>query len=78
VNIIDDRISVFDTGPGMDGSDENSIVKWYVVSKHVLFSNFLQDYWYMKNDVLFLLVKTESLAVLEGWMASEHEFRNHL
>ncbi len=32
----------------------------------------------MKNDVHFLLVKTESLAVLEGWMASEHEFRNHL
>lgn len=24
-----DRITIFDTGPGMDGSDENSIVKWY-------------------------------------------------
>ncbi len=42
MNIIDDRISVFDTGPGMDGSDENSIVKWYVVSKHVLFLTFFK------------------------------------
>ncbi|KAF6146067.1 hypothetical protein GIB67_033426 [Kingdonia uniflora] len=24
-------ISIFDTGPGMDGNDETSIVKWYVV-----------------------------------------------
>lgn len=28
VELDDDRISIFDTGPGMDGSDENSIVKW--------------------------------------------------
>ncbi|KAH9779981.1 Structural maintenance of chromosomes flexible hinge domain-containing protein GMI1 [Citrus sinensis] len=28
VNIAEDKISVFDTGPGMDGTDENSIVKW--------------------------------------------------
>ncbi|KAF5442725.1 hypothetical protein F2P56_035352 [Juglans regia] len=29
VNIAsDDSISIFDTGPGMDGSNENSIVKW--------------------------------------------------
>ncbi|XP_059434267.1 structural maintenance of chromosomes flexible hinge domain-containing protein GMI1 [Corylus avellana] len=28
VNIVEDRISIFDTGPGMDGSDENSIAKW--------------------------------------------------
>ncbi|KAK1571160.1 hypothetical protein Q3G72_012800 [Acer saccharum] len=28
VDIAEDRISIFDTGPGMDGSDENSIVKW--------------------------------------------------
>ncbi|KAK1558378.1 hypothetical protein Q3G72_001698 [Acer saccharum] len=26
-DIAEDRISIFDTGPGMDGSDENSIVK---------------------------------------------------
>ncbi|KAA8540048.1 hypothetical protein F0562_026740 [Nyssa sinensis] len=26
--LIEDRISIFDTGPGMDGSEENSIVKW--------------------------------------------------
>ncbi|KAK2635775.1 hypothetical protein Ddye_030567 [Dipteronia dyeriana] len=28
VDIAEDRISIFDTGPGMDGSDENCIVKW--------------------------------------------------
>ncbi|KAL2921819.1 Structural maintenance of chromosomes flexible hinge domain-containing protein GMI1, partial [Bienertia sinuspersici] len=28
VEIDEDEVSVFDTGPGMDGSDENSIVKW--------------------------------------------------
>ncbi|PQQ04219.1 uncharacterized protein Pyn_24805 [Prunus yedoensis var. nudiflora] len=28
VDVADDVISIFDTGPGMDGSDENSIVKW--------------------------------------------------
>ncbi|XP_050387770.1 structural maintenance of chromosomes flexible hinge domain-containing protein GMI1 [Argentina anserina] len=28
VDIDDDMISIFDTGPGMDGSNENSIVKW--------------------------------------------------
>ncbi|KAH9724084.1 Structural maintenance of chromosomes flexible hinge domain-containing protein GMI1 [Citrus sinensis] len=28
VNIAEDKISVFDTGPGMDSTDENSIVKW--------------------------------------------------
>ncbi|KAK6936673.1 hypothetical protein RJ641_033703 [Dillenia turbinata] len=28
VEIRNDRISVFDSGPGMDGSDENSIAKW--------------------------------------------------
>lgn len=32
MNIVEDRISIFDTGPGMDGSDENSIVKWYVIA----------------------------------------------
>ncbi|KAH7543839.1 hypothetical protein JRO89_XS15G0028400 [Xanthoceras sorbifolium] len=28
VDIAEDSISIFDTGPGMDSSDENSIVKW--------------------------------------------------
>lgn len=28
----EDRISIFDTGPGMDNSDEKSIVKWYAIS----------------------------------------------
>ncbi|XVE58363.1 hypothetical protein DITRI_Ditri04bG0163800 [Diplodiscus trichospermus] len=28
VNVLENRISIFDTGPGMDNSDENSIVKW--------------------------------------------------
>ncbi|KAG5233703.1 Gamma-irradiation and mitomycin induced [Salix suchowensis] len=28
VDIMKDKISIFDTGPGMDASDENSIVKW--------------------------------------------------
>ncbi|KAL7003618.1 hypothetical protein U1Q18_004769 [Sarracenia purpurea var. burkii] len=28
VELAEDRISIFDTGPGMDGSDENSVVKW--------------------------------------------------
>ncbi|KMT16008.1 hypothetical protein BVRB_3g051860 [Beta vulgaris subsp. vulgaris] len=28
VEVYEDKVSVFDTGPGMDGSDENSIVKW--------------------------------------------------
>ncbi|XP_024029787.1 uncharacterized protein LOC112094052 [Morus notabilis] len=28
LDVSEDRISIFDTGPGMDGSDENSIVKW--------------------------------------------------
>ncbi|KAL2540263.1 gamma-irradiation and mitomycin c induced 1 [Abeliophyllum distichum] len=28
VDVRKSRISIFDTGPGMDGSDENSIVKW--------------------------------------------------
>lgn len=31
VDVADDVISIFDTGPGMDGSDENSIVKWYLI-----------------------------------------------
>ncbi|XP_039056960.1 structural maintenance of chromosomes flexible hinge domain-containing protein GMI1-like isoform X2 [Hibiscus syriacus] len=28
VDVRENRISIFDTGPGMDNSDENSIVKW--------------------------------------------------
>ncbi|XP_062120131.1 structural maintenance of chromosomes flexible hinge domain-containing protein GMI1-like isoform X2 [Humulus lupulus] len=28
VDVLEDRISIFDTGIGMDGSDENSIAKW--------------------------------------------------
>ncbi|XP_044505503.1 structural maintenance of chromosomes flexible hinge domain-containing protein GMI1 isoform X4 [Mangifera indica] len=28
VDISEDKISIFDTGPGMDSSEENSIVKW--------------------------------------------------
>lgn len=28
VELSDEKISIFDTGPGMDGSDENCIVKW--------------------------------------------------
>ncbi|KAJ8446219.1 LOW QUALITY PROTEIN: hypothetical protein Cgig2_015990 [Carnegiea gigantea] len=28
VEVKDDRVSIFDTGPGMDGGEENSIVKW--------------------------------------------------
>ncbi|XP_057951572.1 structural maintenance of chromosomes flexible hinge domain-containing protein GMI1 isoform X2 [Malania oleifera] len=28
VEIAEDKLSIFDTGPGMDGSDENSIVRW--------------------------------------------------
>ncbi|XP_052192848.1 structural maintenance of chromosomes flexible hinge domain-containing protein GMI1 [Diospyros lotus] len=28
VDLTDDRILIFDTGPGMDGSEENSIAKW--------------------------------------------------
>ncbi|EOY23564.1 Gamma-irradiation and mitomycin c induced 1, putative isoform 1 [Theobroma cacao] len=28
VNVLENTISIFDTGPGMDSSDENSIVKW--------------------------------------------------
>lgn len=28
VKMVKNTISIFDTGPGMDGSDENSIVKW--------------------------------------------------
>uniref|UniRef100_A0A6N2K9V6 Uncharacterized protein n=1 Tax=Salix viminalis TaxID=40686 RepID=A0A6N2K9V6_SALVM len=32
VDIMKDKISIFDTGPGMDASDENSIVKWYVTA----------------------------------------------
>ncbi|KAK9036637.1 hypothetical protein V6N11_078631 [Hibiscus sabdariffa] len=28
VDVLENRISIFDTGPGMDNTDENSIVKW--------------------------------------------------
>ncbi|GMJ14975.1 GAMMA-IRRADIATION AND MITOMYCIN C INDUCED 1 [Hibiscus trionum] len=28
VDVLENKISIFDTGPGMDNSDENSIVKW--------------------------------------------------
>ncbi|KAK0581791.1 hypothetical protein LWI29_018072 [Acer saccharum] len=42
VDIAEDRISIFDTGPGMDGNDENSIVKWYgillVYNIHLMFN----------------------------------------
>ncbi|GFS32246.1 Yippee family putative zinc-binding protein [Actinidia rufa] len=31
VELADDRILIFDTGPGMDGSDETSIVNWTLV-----------------------------------------------
>ena len=31
------KISIFDTGPGMDASDENSIVKWYVTTTFLVF-----------------------------------------
>lgn len=65
VNIAsDDSISIFDTGPGMDGSDENSIVKWCVIS--VFLHNF-QDYC-SANDFPLFLAKTESLGALkDGW-----------
>jgi len=32
VEVKDDRVSIFDTGPGMDEGEENSIVKWYLLS----------------------------------------------
>ena len=38
VEVKDDRVSIFDTGPGMDGGEENSIVKWY-------FQSALLDSW---------------------------------
>lgn len=31
VEVKKERISIFDTGPGMDATEENSIVKWYVI-----------------------------------------------
>lgn len=40
MKIAENRIEIFDTGPGMDGSDENSIVKWYVSA--VIYGNFIQ------------------------------------
>lgn len=30
IKVDETAISIMDTGPGMDGSDENSIVKWYI------------------------------------------------
>lgn len=36
VTVDEQGILIFDTGPGMDGSDENSIVKWYVISVFLL------------------------------------------
>lgn len=38
MDVLEDRISIFDSGPGMDGSDENSIVKWYVLAVFFAFS----------------------------------------
>lgn len=29
VMITEQKIEIFDTGPGMDGSHENSLVQWY-------------------------------------------------
>ncbi|CAK7324185.1 unnamed protein product [Dovyalis caffra] len=37
VDIMKDRISIFDTGPGMDASDENSIVKWSMVYMYCVY-----------------------------------------
>lgn len=31
VDIAEDKISIFDSGPGMDCNDENCLVKWYAV-----------------------------------------------
>lgn len=28
VDVSEDKISIFDNGPGMDDSEDNSIVKW--------------------------------------------------
>ena len=33
VDVLEDRISVFDSGPGMDSSKENSIAKWWAFFK---------------------------------------------
>ena len=46
VELADDRILIFDTGPGMDGSDETSIVNWYGATSLMTFlgSSF---YWTM-------------------------------
>lgn len=41
VDVADNVMSIFDTGPGMDGSDENSIVKWYLFS----LNHFLSYIW---------------------------------
>ena len=42
VDIAEDRISIFGTGPGMDDNDENSIMKWYgillVYNIHLMFN----------------------------------------
>lgn len=38
VNVGVDKISIFDSGPGMDDTDENSLVKWYVI---VIFNEYL-------------------------------------
>ena len=50
VNVLENRISIFDTGSGMDNSDESSIAKWYVIP--ILFAllyiyiYFVLTYWF--------------------------------
>jgi len=36
VNLGKSKISIFDNGPGLDDTDENSLVKWYL-SDSILF-----------------------------------------
>lgn len=51
MDVLESRISIFDTGPGMDNSDENSIVKWYVYMKS-FFSSFIFMFFFFGYDFL--------------------------
>ncbi|KAK1559472.1 hypothetical protein Q3G72_014874 [Acer saccharum] len=51
-DIAEDRISIFGTGPGMDGSNENSIVKWYGLINEIVSKGKHMTYEELCNAVL--------------------------
>lgn len=60
MDILPDRILIFDTGIGMDGTEENSIAKWYVIPIHLRVNFFVSPF---QHTLLNLVVASSIIGI---------------